>query len=194
MIAILESNIKVINHLVGVSHFIAILTRIGDIAVIVGDIVNLDVLVDVILNGQLHASAVKRISSNALTACLHELSLLEFIPLIIRPQLGIPATLEDVSSLNVGDSHIIIAGAIIDNATTIFSTLVTDEDIVIISVDGALSSISHNSIAGEQEIAVSNYFIGSGYGSHGLGQIVGSLGNSTVGHAVHHGDGLDGHR
>ena len=194
MLALLENNIKVINHLVGVGHVFAILTSIGDIAVIVGDIVNLDILVNVVIILQLHASAVKRSGSSSLTTGLYELSLLEFFPAIIRPQLGIPATLEDVSGLNAGNSYIVIVGVIIDNATTIFSTLIADEDIVIVAVDGALSSISHNSLASEQEIAVSRYVHGRGHISHSLGQIVGSLCNCAVGHSALYGDGLDGRR
>ena len=191
MLALLESNIKVIYHLVGVSHVFAILTSIGDIAVIVGDIVNLDILVNVVIILQLHASAVKRSGSSILTTGLYELSLLEFFPVIIRPQLGIPATLEDVSGLNAGNSYIVV-GVIVDNATTIFSALIADEDIVIVAVDGALSSISYNCLASEQEIAVSRYSHGIGHSSHSLGQIVGCLCNCAVGHSALHGDGLDG--
>ena len=74
-----------ISHRVGVGHVFAILTCIGDIAVTVGDIVNLDVLVNVVIILQLSASAVKRSCSSALAAGLDVLGILEFFPVMIGP-------------------------------------------------------------------------------------------------------------
>ena len=94
--------------------------------------------------------------------------------------LGVPALLQDYALSQIDTT-------LINQTAACGSVHIAQEGVVTIVV-------GHHCITSEQELGVFHQFVGGSQRFNRSGQRVGSLGHLTVVHAVHHGDGLDGHR
>ena len=94
--------------------------------------------------------------------------------------LGVPALLQDYALSQIDTT-------LVNQTAACGSVHIAQEGVVTIVV-------GHHCITSEQELGVFHQCVGGSQRVNRSGQRVGSLGHLTVVHAVHHGDGLDGHR
>ena len=131
--------------------------------------------------GKCYTGAIERSIVSSVAAVFNINCVSEFpIASPVKP-LGIPALLQDLALRQ-------IETRLINQATAdLIGVHVTQIGVVTIVIG------NHN-IACEQELGVCFQCVGGSQIVNRSGQRVGSLGHLTVVHAVHHGDGLDGHR
>ena len=131
--------------------------------------------------GKCYTGAIERSIVSSVAAVFNINCVSEFpIASPVKP-LGIPALLQDLALRQ-------IETRLINQATAdLIGVHVTQIGVVTIVIG------NHN-IADEQELGVCFQCVGGSQRVNRSGQRVGSLGHLTVVHAVHHGDGLDGHR
>ena len=144
------------------------------------NIIELDILVHVGISKSV-TSAVKRSIRGSFATVGYIGGVDELFLILIVGSLSAPTDVQH----SAGGGNIDVS--LIEQTATLGSIHVAHPYVITISIG------DHN-FAGEQELRACLQIVGGSKRVNRSGQRVGSHGHLTVGHAVHNGDGLDGHR
>ena len=143
------------------------------------NIVERDILVHVGISKR-NTGAVERSVVSGVAAVLNIDSVDVLLLAAVIIPLGVPALLQDYALCQIDTT-------LINQTAACGSVHIAQEGVVTIVV-------GHHCITSEQELGVFLQSVGGSQRVNRSGQRVGSRGYLAVVHAVHHGDGLDGHR